>query len=382
MVALGFFATALFWPGIPGAATTPRWTLLFLVVPWLIRGEWIASPAHVCGSAFIAVAALSFLWTASPLDTIGALFVVLAWVGLFLLGSQTKDLRPFITGAGLGLWLSSAVAVAQWFGWQGVPQVPGYPAGLFVNGNYMAEAAALVLVAALAGRIWWLIPGMIPALLLPNARGAALAVTVALVVYFWRRAPAIALGALVGIIGAGIWLFGHPTEGLTERLQIWQSTWNGLTLLGHGMGSFWSVYPAFDIRFDPSALPDHAHNEFLHIAFELGVAGLLAALAFCLALAWGPINTARLVLVALFVESCFAFPLHLPATAAIGFIVAGHAVRSGYLVRAFDLRRRRVGAAGLAIDGPGPVHAIAGPGGADYAVRSPVPHVPDAARAA
>jgi uncharacterized membrane protein YqaE (UPF0057 family) len=49
-------------------------------------------------------------------------------------------------------------AIAQWLGFDGVPQLAP-PAGLFLNKNYMGEPAALLLLALLALRAW------IPALL-------------------------------------------------------------------------------------------------------------------------------------------------------------------------------------------------------------------------
>ncbi len=340
--ALGFLVSSLYWPGIAGAASTPRWAALFIIVPLLLTDRRPAAP-HWAMVAFVAIAAASLFWTPAPIDGIGELFVFVMGAALLFLGSQTDDLRPFFIGCVAGLGISSVVCIAQALGWHPMAEraVAPAPFGLFVNGNYLAEAAALVLVAAVAERMWWAIPVLAPSLILPHARGAALAVAVAAVAYFWNKSRAVSVALCLSIVLISVWVVQHMDSAASERLTIWQSTMTGLTFWGHGIGSFWSVYPTFDQGAIIDSMPAHPHNEFLHIAFELGVPGVLAALVFCLMMA-GPIDTPRLVLVALLVEACLAFPLHLPATAAIGFIAAGHAVRSRYLLRDSLMRGRGI----------------------------------------
>ena len=339
---VGFLATALYWPGVSGAATVPRWAALFLIVPWLIRGDRIrdATP-YLWGGAFFVVAVVSLAWTPQILDGIGLLFWLMILAALFWYGSEIENPRPLYIGASLGVTISSVVALFQWFGFRPVETLgPALfaPAGLFVNPLFLGEAAALLIVAAVAERLWWLLPGLVPALILTQARGATLAAAIALAIHFrgalrWMIAAAIPIGL------AGIALYLSTDYGSSERLDIWRSVIHGITPLGHGLGSFWQAYPAFDLRPFALSYPEYAHNEFLHIAFELGLPGIVLAGGFIFSLA-GPLTSGRLVLIALLMEMCFAFPSHLPATATIGLILAGYAVRDRYLLRDFVPARR------------------------------------------
>ena len=346
MLALvGFLATATYWPGISGAATTPRWSALFLLVPWLIRGDRVTDPMpYVWGGAFVLFAVASLFWTPQLLDGIGQVFTLSLLVALFWYGGEigVGGLRMLFIGASIGVWISSGVAIVQALGYHPVDDLgPGWgPSGLFVNGNFLAETAALLCVAAIADRMWWLLPGLLPSLILPQGRGAMLAVAVAMACHcrgFARWTIIAAIG-----VGASIVAAHYMTDfGSLERLSIWRSVIHGLTFWGHGIGSFWTAYPAYDLREVVQTYPEHAHNEGLHIAFELGVPGVALAAGFCLSLT-GYMNTARLVLIAFLVEACFAFPAHLPATAALGFIVAGYSVRTRHFLLSRLLYRRGV----------------------------------------
>ncbi len=370
--ALGFLVSSLYWPGIAGAASTPRWAALFIIVPLLLFDRKLAAP-HWALLAFVGIAAASLLWTPAQFDGMGELFVFVICAALFFLGSQTDDLRPFIVGCVAGLGISSAICILQAAGIQPMAERALSPApfGLFVNGNYLAEAAALVAVAAAAERMWWALPVLAPALILPQARGAVLAVAIAAVAYFWNKSRVVSVALCLSMACIGVWVVQHLDGASSERLTMWQSTIAGLTFWGHGVGSFWMAYPAFDQGVIVDSMPAHPHNEFLHIAFELGTPGVLAALAFCLMLA-GPIDTSRLILVALLVEACFAFPLHLPTTAAIGFIAAGHAVRTRYLLGSFALRGRGIVPARVAMPGLWARTRSTQYGGANHAVSASV----------
>ena len=91
----------------------------------------------------------------------------------------------------------------------------------------------------------------------------------------------------------------------------------------------------------------HAHNDYLELVYELGAVGAVLGALFAWEL-WGPLNSARLVLIVFAVEACFAFPSHLPATLAIAALVAGHAVRDRVVVRRVATHRRNFGNPGLA----------------------------------
>lgn len=336
MAILAFLASVLYWPGIAGAATTPRWALLFLIVPWLVRRQdWTA--AHVVGLLLIAWAALSLAWTPVPVDGIGSLFIIGLLAQIFCLGNQIEDMRPVYVGAGIAVAISGVVAAVHVFG---VDLVRGVgTSGLFVNQIFLGETAALILVAAMVERMWWLAALMGPTLVISGARGAILAGAIALAVYF-RGKRLLAFG-IIAVAGVAIVEYTLDRNSIcTGRCQIWESTLYGLTPFGHGIGSFWTDYPQF-VRGQMIERPEFAHNEWLHVAFELGLPGLLLFCLWCFTMT-GPLDTARLVLITLAVESCFAFPIHIPATAFIGMLAAGHAVRSRFTLLDFAMYRRRI----------------------------------------
>lgn len=368
--ALGFLASSLYWPGIAGAASTPRWAILFVTVPWMLTPRRV-SAAHVAGILFIAWASLTLAWSPATLDGINAIVILLLLAGCFCLGSQTVSLRPLIIGAALGLTVSSTFAVLQWLDFHPVrDDAFGGPSGLFVNGNYMAEAAALVVVGVVAERLWWLLPGLMPALLLPHARGALVGLTVALLV-LCRSKIEVVIAVVSALILGAVWTAFHIDGQIAERFEMWDVTIRNVNLFGHGIGSFWTAYADLDPSAVVTTSPHHPHNELLFIAFEMGVVGLILALAFCTTLA-GPLDTPRLILITLAVESCFAFPTHTPTTAFLGMVAAGHTVRNRYLLRDCIMRGRRIIPARVALPGLWPRARAAYDGGAGHAVSASV----------
>jgi hypothetical protein len=343
MLALGFLTSAAYWPGILSPAMSPKWMALAVIAPALLLWRQDKIPftwAHLFGCALIVWAALSVLWSPVSYDSLGALVLTVILPAVcFVLGSQAATLRPLFIGAALGIGISSIIAIAQEFGWDGLPYVEKIPTGLFLNRNYMAEAAVLVAVGLIAERQWWFVPLVLPAALLPCSRGALLAFYVAMLVMFWRRVHW-AVGALLVAIPA-FFVYGvlvHGTASLHERWEIWSDAIDGLQWAGNGIGSFWTTNNLYHGK-----TPVHAHNDFIELLAELGPVGLVLVVA----MAWnllGPFNSGRLVLLAFATEAVFGFPAHLPATLALGAICAGHAARDRALVRNFSWASRRIGA--------------------------------------
>lgn len=340
MFVLGLLLAAAYWPGIISPAMSPRWAVLSLVATGLLlwRARAIPfTPAHLAGCAFVVWAALSVLWSPSPLDSIDALWQTVCLPAVcFCLGSQERSLRPLFIGAACGLVLSGAVAIGQVLGWVALPEVWG-PSGLFVNRNYMAEAAALVAVFLLGERMWWWAVLILPALILPMARGAVLAVGVAAMAHMWRRSRFWgSLMLVLGCAGAIVVLsIDKGNSAMVERWAIWGSALAQMDWLGHGIGSYWAIHP----ELYQDGVTEHAHNDFLELASDLGIGGVVLFGWF----AWnlrGQLDTARLVLIALAVETCFAFPTHMPVTAALGALCAGFAVRDRPLVCGVAVYRR------------------------------------------
>lgn len=328
---LSFIVTVLFVPGISGAATTPRWALLALVVPWLIpsRPRWTAG--HLAAVLLLLWCLASLTWTADING--GALWCLRLGilVGVFFIGAETKDMRPVWIGAGLGLIPSIVMSIAQLYG-HGVTHLERF-GGLFINANFMAEAAALVLVGLLVERVYWLIPLVLPAVVMPMSRGALLALVVSAVC--WSRSRvAYALLALTLVAGAATLWSGYRVGGVEERFAIWTDSLSGLKPLGQGTGSFYLTYPLYAKRTNSFvSRPDHAHNDLLEAAYDLGLGSLLlVALAACVWMA-GRSHRARFVALAFAVEAMFEFPLHMPVTAFLAALVAGHLCGSGVGLR-------------------------------------------------
>lgn len=321
---LAFLVMLAYWPGISGAAVAPRWAVVAGCLLLVLVGPRLKlTTAHVSALLFAAWCAITLLWTNYPLDGVDALGRLILLAGAYCLGSQIADLRKVMIGAAIGLTVSSVVAIAQVYG-IGLIEAPG-PAGLFWNKNYLAEAAALVLIWALASRCWWLIPGLLPAVYLPQARGAWLAIAVTAVLMLWRRSRIAALaGGALALVLIGYAVMSVSLASGTERMAIWSDTASHLSLFGYGIGGFVENFPHIANNFVmATSRPGHAHNEYLQIAFETGLVGVALFSAFIGTLLRGELTPEKLVLIGLLVEAFLAFPFQLPATGFIGAVVAG-----------------------------------------------------------
>lgn len=308
----------------------PGWVLLTFALPFLVGPVRMGLP-HWMGIGFLFAAAISAQWAPAPGEALWHLGVI---AGCFCLGSATDDLRPIWRGLALGVGVSSAVCIAQVFGFDWVAQSDP-PAGLFVNKLILGWLAGLVLVAVISEGMWWYAAAVFPAFLLTTVRAAVLAVGIAFVIATWRRSRIAAIMLALGIaLMATVVLVGQYRQtSTTEHGNIVADTVDHLSLRGRGIGSFVWVYPRITTRLDASRWrPEHAHNDFAELAFEVG-AGALPLFAMILILLHGPISTERLVFIAFLVEAAFGFPLFHPATAFVGALVAGWLAGRWCLVR-------------------------------------------------
>ena len=345
LLAIGFLVSAMYWPGQFGAASFSRWALLYAAVPILLCTVRIRpGPVHWVGLAALAWVVASFAWTPVWYDGVDELAAILVVAGAFCVFAEVDDIRPLWRGLGLGMCLSSAIAVAQAIGYSPVVVVAdgAPPSGLYVNPNVLGEAAAVVLVGLLGFRQWWLAAGVVPGLILSQSRGAAVALVACVVAYAWRRsrmatlavAPMVAM--VVFLAAPDKWL---ASDSLSIRAQLWADTADGLTFAGHGIGSFYAVFPAAATRTDVGALqPAHAHNDALEIIFEFGIG---SALIFAwMAMVWlAAAERERLVLLAIACMAMVAFPLHNATTAFVLAAVAGSAARNWARVWSAAARR-------------------------------------------
>jgi hypothetical protein len=322
----GLAVTAAYWPGISGAATSPRWIIAAVVLPIAavhLPGPHRLTLAHVLGGAFVAWACASFIWSDYPDDTFGALFLLLVLTAAFQVGAalEPAQMHKLWFGAAAGLIVSDFVAFAQLAGWEG-PLAANVPAGLFINRNFYGEASALVFVAL------WDSPAFataLPGLLLTHARGGILGLG-ALIGPLWRlwRPSGVALAVMIAGGIAWISFGGSKMNSAADRFQIWGESLKLVNWHGHGFGVFRSIEPSIPTI---SYRWGHAYNEFIELAVEVGISGVALFTAFVGCLLRGPLTRERLVFIALLVEACFDSPLHLPTTAILGALAAGHLAR-------------------------------------------------------
>jgi len=276
-------------------------------------------------------------WTVAMDRTVEAIFFFGAPAVMFLaLGRFSEDafnrLLPFVY---LGLLANVVVALVQFAARKGAELNPGFlpyeaAAGFFANPNHFATlmfvGIPLVIYQFVAIRKPLLSLAAIAVIVLAcfatgSVAGAFLSLGCALVSYAliapldtrWRA-------ALIGLALSGVALLSlnvgnvldiQPDDPL-NRVTIWRNTLAGIASylpFGSGFGTFDLVYPQFETVADvQSSFINHAHNEFLELLLEGGVAtGVLLA--------------AYLALVARAMIRLPASPLRWAALCGLGFVL-------------------------------------------------------------
>ena len=233
----------------------------------------------------------------------------------FWFGAASPSLDRLWRGLAVGLSLSSAATVAQALGWDGIPSMDK-PAGLFYNSTIQAIAIALVIVAL---KDWRYIPAMLPGLVLSGSRGGWLVLAVGLMVRFvdWRY-------ALLAVLTVAAIALTWPGPSDQERLMIWGFAAHNLDWFGHGQFATALFYAPDGLHY-----PGHAHNDYLQLAYELGIWAVPVYLIYVRAL-WLTEATYWPAFVGFAVAGLFFFPLYAPLPAFIGAVLAGHILRPDY----------------------------------------------------
>lgn len=373
---VAFLVMVGYYPRVLGAGTVGRWAILFLALPLLsmretFSGRWSNSKSAII--AFSIFASASLIWMPFPLDGIQEAITLGTLLLAGLIGRSVPSLKSVFLGATGGIAVNSLVALWQFLdnsGWQTtgaltqrsypVIQICCKPSGLFLNGNIMAETAALVIVGVIVtgNMTRWnmgaLIALVLPALLLPMQRGSMIAL--AIVAMIWLSSIVSRKFCLMlwcGMLGlASITVIGFVTfdraspfialSSLNERLAIWSATLSGLTPFGHGIGSFRGLFPLYAGDIDTMVLwPQFAHNDILQLAFEFGLFAAIPVIAILILLA-GARSPIRYVVIAFVLEGLFEFPLHMPATGFLAAISIGHLCRDWSRHRVIELCRGMV----------------------------------------
>lgn len=345
---LTFLVGVAYWPWAVSATTAGRWAVLAIAVPVMLigGGRTRMGFGHWLGLALLLYAAASAAWSPSPWDTAGAVWQLALLAGTFMLAAEIRDIGPVLDALAGAIWVSVPFVVLQSFGIDVVETTDHGDAGLFLNRDLLAEAAALALIGVAWRRRWILAAGPALCCALAGSRGVAVPLGVGLIAWALSRPWSIrsvlvvwAAAAIVLIIAvAAAHLFDHDPRAIDARLAYWDLAWINLTWAGHGLGSFAAMAPTIE----------YVHNEPLQLVFELGAgAGLSAALVVYAVGTADPLG--RALFLALGAECLFGFPLHAPLTAYLGAVLAGYlcgtrdrARWAQSMGRAYDASRARL----------------------------------------
>jgi putative inorganic carbon (HCO3(-)) transporter len=328
----------IFAPLIEGGTThlpvlIIRLILLGAFVVWLLRSMrtgWIAvqqTPIFSVMVVFVGWAAVSVVrssylapglqWLISLCSYAVCLFLV---VHLVQSVWEVRGLVPVLLGMGV---FEAALGLYQ-FLWGG----PARPTGTFFNANFFASYETAVFAVAFGllcyrrpteGFRWetpllWLAAGAdAVAFILAQSRGALLAFVAAVACVGLYRfgkpfLAVIVLGLIVGAIVQNplqqrVLTVGAQDPYAYTRLAIWKNSLERISDHPWGVGLGLYKYMSFQYRFPVETAiarfgkrAESAHNEYLQVAVELGVLGLVLFLSGVSLLGWEIRETMRLPL--------------------------------------------------------------------------------------
>ena len=347
MPVLAFLVGVAYFPGIPSAASMPRWWVLALGLPLASRLDLRALGPF---ALTLLAATLAWAFAASFFGSPHPHAAALEWDFLALLclvavaAAGLDDLGPTIEALAWGVAASALLCVPQALGWSPVPLSGGKAAGLFINSEVMAETAAPLVAWAASSRRWPLAAVLALPLALCGSRLAPAAAAAGLL-WAWRprRAwvrPALVL-TLAAAAAASLVLLKVESGG--QRVVLWVAAAYSITPLGRGLG-WWAAA-------HPGPFEEFVHSDLLQAMVELG-AGAAPLAAFFAAALWRTTDAGpRAALAAAYLEAVVSFPLHVPCAGFLVFALAGYALRRRARVRGAGPRggadaRARYGRAG------------------------------------
>lgn len=322
----GLGITFFSWPDAIGGAITIRWAWGLIVLPLF---AFIGQPKSVQFwlLAFTLWAIFCVLKAPfAPEAIYSASYWAIIYIGV--LSGQVARIDLISRGAALGLIPSVVFGAAYYLG---VPHwdCAAYPCGTFVNKNILGEICVLVLVGGLLAdrRYWWVYLIPLAGALLSQSRSVAICLCI-LVPWVLFRMGHHRFAACICFVAAAFLGYSISTRGfetLGHRGRIWLDTINAVTWTGAGTGSFRVNFPSFAVA--ESTLrerPDHAHNDFLEIAYEQGLIGMALIAPFIFGLVRKSKEYGGVFVASLMVLCLLNFPLHLPATALYAALFIGH----------------------------------------------------------
>jgi hypothetical protein len=235
-------------------------------------------------------------------------------------GTVATNMRGLYAGLAMGASVSSLLAIFQWFGWNAVPMVSQYSAGLYANSIQQGAVLALIAVALISERMWiWALP-LAPGILLAHSRGAMVALAIGALGCGVRRLWVFSIIAAVG----AFYLFMPMSDSDVQRMLIWRTAWDSLTWFGWGPGVFYTIaIPAYDSYW---LYPEYAHNDALQLVFEYGIGALLPFTIIGYAL-WRTDVKEWPIVLAFVAAGCYSMPLFMPITAFLALVAVGRILR-------------------------------------------------------
>ena len=344
---IGFIAVLLVIPGIREYATASKWSFLAVAVATSVCFTKIKyTKGHLIGFWLLNWALLSLLWCPVWYDGLQGAAWLLIMAGAFILGGAARDLRLFYLVTSLA-FIPSAINMAL-FKFTGVYVSFGmFPAGgTLGNPNFAGEAAGAIAASALGvislRRSFPRLIAVSPALatmLLSGCRGAMVGFGLMALCRLWqhpRSAVIVLCFCLMGTFGLGYTLNDqHRRDAIVQRAMIWRDTIDGLTFFGRGIGQYRAMVPEKGHRLSALSLnTEHAHNDLLEIAFELGFPGIVLFAWLCFTAVRARSDGAEAyILGSLLVAGLFGFPLFEPVASFLFAVVAGHLCAAGARVR-------------------------------------------------
>lgn len=335
LIFLAALLSVAYIPGITGASIDTHWAVMSMVLPLTLWRRGSFSLLHTLGLCFLAWAFLGLLWAVDPYDGVIGLWYICLMALTFWLGSTLYDLRKIFIGLSFGMAISSAIGVAQYFGWHGLPTFgDNNNAGLLYNRVVQGQVLTLLVIGLLSIGEVLPIPFLLPGIIVSGSRGAYFVLAIGIIAQIIRT-PWLLLSLCI----PALWLtfFGLPVSDLL-RSYIWSITLPELTLFGHGPGSFASIFFIYAGHLEH---PEFAHNDVIQLAFEYGIGALLLApiVYVCLTRTRSPEWPVFLCFV---LFSTFSFPLYHSLSSFLGLLVAGrlagdwHSLRPSGWLSGFD----------------------------------------------
>lgn len=344
-----FTLTVLCLPFLPSGANVPRWALLSLVasaILWKVRID-------IRAVVIFLFLCLTALWAPVGYDALFYLWHFLLLAVLFLYANQHElDFRKIAIAVCLGMTINSALVGIEYFAIDSdyfhykFTTITGQ-GGLYFNRNISAEVAGMAFVIGAAYRLWYLLPGLMPTIVF-GSRSCVFAIGVTGMVALWGRSKLATLAVAVAAVAtvAVMWYLRAYSSVDSSMLRgyVWLDTAEAMNFFGHGLASFIADSPAFLHHIDALHLRfDHAHNDFIQVAYELGIGGVLLVGLLLAKMATAPRSPAWYCLLAFLVLGCSGFPLYMPVTGALAALCAGRVCADGARLRdMLDAVRRRI----------------------------------------